>query len=186
MKFKETWFPAKEITLAQPGPAPLSSCQIPESDNESDSLGLGLVKLAQPPARPICIRSTSLSQPSIPQSQPLSPPLALRGIIRPLPGVETAPLQPPTPQYSLHPMKEWLVRGSQAGPSTESINNVLIHTFQEAPNSYWEAMNSLENDKWLQASFKGLNKMGVWKSVDYTSNCNTIKCRWTLHSKISS
>ena len=68
-------------------------------------------------------------------------------------------------------MKEWLVRGSQAGPSTESINNVLIHTFQEAPNSYWEAMNLLENDKWLQASkeeFKVLNKMGVWKLVDYT------------------
>ena len=54
VKFKETWFPAKEMTLAQPGPAPLSSCQIPESDNESDSLGPGLVKLAQPPARPIC------------------------------------------------------------------------------------------------------------------------------------
>ena len=36
----------------QPDPAPLSNCQIPESGMESDSLGLDLVKLAQPPTRP--------------------------------------------------------------------------------------------------------------------------------------
>ena len=35
------------MTLAQPGPAPLSSHQILESDNESDSSGLDLVNLAQ-------------------------------------------------------------------------------------------------------------------------------------------
>ena len=45
--------------------ASLSDHQIPESDNESDSSGLDLVTLAQPPT--------------------------------PLPGVETAPLQPPVP-----------------------------------------------------------------------------------------
>ena len=124
----------------------------------------------------------STSQPSIPQGLPLSPPPTPRGTIRPLPGMETAPLQPPTPLYSLCPMKERHVRGSQAGPSTESINNVLIHMFQEAPNSYWEAMNSPDKDKWLQASkeeFEGLAEMGAWKLVDHPDDCKTIKCRWT-------
>ena len=61
--------------------------------------------------------------------------------------------------------------------------------FQEAPNSYQEAMNSPEKDKWLTASqeeFKGLTKMGVWKLVDYPSNCKTIKCRWTYVLKSNS
>ena len=54
--------------------------------------------------------------------------------------------------------------------------------FQEAPNSYWEALNSPEKDKWLTASqeeFNGLTEMGVWKLVDHPSDHNTIKCRWT-------
>ena len=45
-------FPVKEMKLTQSTPAPLSDHQIPESDNESDSLGLDLVNLAQPPTRP--------------------------------------------------------------------------------------------------------------------------------------
>ena len=52
VKFKETQFPAKESKLTQSIPAPLSDCQIPESDNESDSSGLDLVNLAHPPTRP--------------------------------------------------------------------------------------------------------------------------------------
>ena len=54
--------------------------------------------------------------------------------------------------------------------------------FQEAPNSYWEAMTSPDKDKWLEASqeeYKGLTEMGVWRLVDHPSNCKTIKCRWT-------
>ena len=54
--------------------------------------------------------------------------------------------------------------------------------FQEAPNSYKEALNSEERDKWLAASqeeFEGLTEMGVWKLVDCPDNCKTIKCRWT-------
>ena len=53
--------------------------------------------------------------------------------------------------------------------------------FQEAPNSYCEALNSPEKDKWLVASqeFDGLTKMGIWKLVDQPSNHKTIKCRWT-------
>ena len=54
--------------------------------------------------------------------------------------------------------------------------------FQEAPNSYWEALNSLEKDKWLAASqeeFNGLTEMGIWKLVDCPNDQKTIKCRWT-------
>ena len=64
----------------------------------------------------------------------------------------------------------------------DSINNILIHMFQEAPNSYQEALNSLEKDKWLavsQEEFNGLKEMGVWKLVDCPSDHKTIKCRWT-------
>ena len=45
--------------------------------------------------------------------------------------------------------------------------------FQEALNSYWEAMISLEKDKWLKVSqeeFEGLTKMGVWKLVDHSDH----------------
>ena len=51
------------------------------------------------------------------------------GSLKPLPGMETAPLQPPVPWYSFHPTKESQLRESQAGPSTESTNNILIHMF---------------------------------------------------------
>ena len=52
--------------------------------------------------------------------------------------------------------------------------------FQEALNSYREALNSEESDKWLavsQEEFQGLTEMGVWKLVDHPDNCKTIKCR---------
>ena len=64
----------------------------------------------------------------------------------------------------------------------DSINNAMIHMFQEVPNSYCEAMNSLDKDKWLEASkeeFQGLTEMGIWKLVDHPSNCKTTKCKWT-------
>ena len=54
--------------------------------------------------------------------------------------------------------------------------------FQEAPNSYWEALNSLEKNKWLAASqeeFDRLMEMGIWKLVDQLNDHKTIKCRWT-------
>ena len=53
--------------------------------------------------------------------------------------------------------------------------------FQEAPNSYQEAMRSEDSNKWLAASqeeFDGLTEMGVWKLVDRPVNRKTIKCRW--------
>ena len=55
--------------------------------------------------------------------------------------------------------------------------------FQEAPNSYREALNSEERDKWLSTAneeFQGLTEMGIWKLVDCPDNCKTIKCRWTF------
>ena len=91
------------MKLTQSTLAPLSSHQIPESDNESNSLGLDLVNLAQSPTRPpspglsASRQHTPLSQLSIPQGIPLSPPLSPRGTTRPLPDKETAPLKPLTP-----------------------------------------------------------------------------------------
>ena len=80
MKFEETQFPVKETKLTQPALAPLSDHQIPESDNESDSLGLDLVTLAQPPNRPpspglpALGQTVTLSQSARPLSPPLAPP----------------------------------------------------------------------------------------------------------------
>ena len=54
--------------------------------------------------------------------------------------------------------------------------------FQEVPNSYQDAMNSEDSDKWLatsQEEFDGLTEMRVWKLVDRPGDCKTIKCRWT-------
>ena len=178
--------------LTQPTLAPSSDCQIPESDNESDSSGLDLVNLAQPPTRAPSPGLSALGQPATlsqtqgPQSPTLPLPQPPQGSFTPSPGMETAPLQPPAPQYSLHPTKEQLIRRSQARPSTDSINNILIHIFQEAPNSYQEAMNSLDKEKWHKAlteEFEGLTKMGVWRLVDRPSNRKTMKCRWTYMLK---
>ena len=104
VKFEETCFPAKEMKLAQSTLAPLSSCQIPKSDNESDSSELNLVNLAQPPTRPPSPGLSALGQTAIPSqlsgppSSPIAPPWVPQGSLRPLPGEETAPLQPQPPQ----------------------------------------------------------------------------------------
>ena len=99
VKFEETRFPATESKLAQPILALLSDHQIHESDNESDSSGLDLVTLAQPPTIPPTPQHTAL--------RPLSPPTpqALRRPHTPLPDMDTTPLAPPAPQYSLRQTK---------------------------------------------------------------------------------
>ena len=74
VKFEETCFPAKESKLTQSILAPLSDCQISEPGNESDSSGLDLANLAQPPTRPLTPDQTASGQTS--QSiRPSSPPL---------------------------------------------------------------------------------------------------------------
>ena len=52
VKFEDPQFPARETLLAQPTLAPVSNQTIYSSDNGSDTQGLDLVKLAQPPTRP--------------------------------------------------------------------------------------------------------------------------------------
>ena len=96
VKFEETHFPAKESKLTQSIPAPQCNHQIPESDNESDSSGLDLVNLADPPQS--LIPNQTAPGPSSQSTRPPSPPLprAPRGSITPLPDV-TASHQPPTP-----------------------------------------------------------------------------------------
>ena len=78
VKFKKTCFPMIESKLTQLVLAPSSDHQIPESDNESDSLGLDLVNLAHPPNRPYSPGLPALG-PTIQGSQsarPCSPPIA--------------------------------------------------------------------------------------------------------------
>ena len=52
VKFEEMQFPARETLLAQPTLAPLSDQTISLLDIDHDTMGLDLVKLAQPPTRP--------------------------------------------------------------------------------------------------------------------------------------
>ena len=61
--------------------------------------------------------------------------------------------------------------------------------FQEAPNSYQEALNLEDSDKWLatsQEEFDNLTEMGVWKLVYCPCDRKTIKCRWTYVLKFNS
>ena len=54
--------------------------------------------------------------------------------------------------------------------------------FQEAPNSYQEALTSPDKENRLKASqdeYNGLMEMGVWRLVDHPNDHKTIKCRWT-------
>ena len=60
---------------------------------------------------------------------------------------------------------------------------MLMNMFQEAPNSYREAISLEESDQWLTAAneeFQGLTEMGIWKLVDHPDDRKTIKCRWTF------
>ena len=153
VKFEETCFPAKELKLTQSILVPSSDHQLPKSDNESDSSGLDLVTLAQPPAllptpnhtasgqSPYCARSPSPKMPQAPR-RPHTP----------LPDTETAPLPPVVPQYLLCQTKAREQRQPQPGSSMSNINDILVHMFQEVPNSYKEAMASTDRDKWLTVS----------------------------------
>ena len=176
VKFNETLFPAQESKKIR---ASLNDLPISESDSESDQSGLELVIPAQPPPWP----------PSPGQSTPkkqthLNPPIALPAVPQGAQpsgsGQIPAIPEPPIPRYSLRQTKEHLAHQPQL--STENINTTLANMFQEVPNSYREAMNLEDSDKWLatsQKEFDGLAEMGVWKLVDHPSNRKTIKCRWT-------
>ena len=54
------------MKLTQTTLASMNDYQIPKSDNESDSLGLDLVNLAQPPTRPPSPGLSASGQPAIP------------------------------------------------------------------------------------------------------------------------
>ena len=151
--------------------------QLPESDTESDSLALDLVNLGQPPTRPTSPGPSAPARPVTPPHQIMPPPSEppptpskCRGRHATLPDVATAPLQPPTPQYSLRLRQQQLAQDSVARPSgtTGSLNSMLRNMFQEAPQSFQEAMTSLDKDKWLKASeeeFEGFTERSIWKLV---------------------
>ena len=56
----------------------------------------------------------------------------------------------------------------------------MIHMFQDVLNSFQDTINSLEVDKWKQASeeeFEGLKEMGIWKLVPRPKDHKMIKCQ---------
>ena len=182
MKFEETQFPVRETLLTQSTSAPMSGQTISSSDNDHNKWGLDLVKLAQPHTRPPSPGQSTLMMATVPSQPSMSSHLLLGEHGMP-PYAETAlqARQPhPVPHYSLRLTKVWQERQQQAGTSHNGINSCLIYIFQEAPNSYQEAMTSPNTEKWLGVSkeeFKGLTEMGVWRLVDCPSDRKTIKCR---------
>ena len=90
MKFQESQFPAKEKSLAQPGPASLNNCQFSKILNQSDlDNDLGLVTLDQPLEGQTSPRQPAqTAQPSQPLILPLAP---LGGSRLTLPDVGTTP-----------------------------------------------------------------------------------------------
>ena len=177
VKFNETLFPAKEANKNQ---ASMNDLPISESDNDSDQSGLELIIPAQPPPQPLSPGQSTPPKKQTHLNPPIAPPVGPQGA-QPSRSRQTPVVsEPPVPRYSLRQTKERVAHQSQ--PSTENINAILANMFQEVPNSYREAMNSEESDKWLAASqdeFDGLTEMGVWKLVDRPSDRKTVKCRWT-------
>ena len=160
VKFNETLFPVKEAitSWASENDPPIST-----SDNESDNLGLELVIPAQPSPR-LPSPSQSASRPIGSQTQthpnpPIAPPAVPLGMQPSGSGQLPAAPEVPTPQYSLHPTKECLAR--QPPPSGENINTILANMFQEVPNSYREAMNLEDSDKWLDRKSTRLNSSHI-------------------------
>ena len=118
---------------------------------ESDNLGLKIVTPAQPPSRPPSPGlSASRSQKQTHLNPPIAPPAVPQGVQPSGSGQGSAIPEPPKPWYSLHATKERLAHQDQ--PSGDNINTILINMFQETPNSYQEALNSEDSDKWLAAS----------------------------------
>ena len=177
VKFNETLFPAQKVKKNW---ASMNDLPISESDNESDELGLELVTPAQPPPWPPSPGQSASPKKQTHLNPPIAPPAVQPGAQCSRSGQQPAAPPHPVPQYSLCPTKEHLTHQNQ--PSDKNINAILANMFQEVPNSYREAMNSEDSDKWLAASqeeFDGLTEMGVWKLVDCPSDHKTIKCRWT-------
>ena len=134
-------------------------------------MGLELVIPAQPPPRPPSPGQSTQPKKQTHPNPPIAPPAVPQGVQPSGSGPIPAGPEHPVPRYSLRQTKEHLARQPQ--PSAENINAILANMFQEVPNSYQEAMNSEDSEKWLatsQEEFDGLTEMGVWKLVDHPSD----------------
>ena len=181
VKFDETLFPANEVTTSQ---ASMNDPPISDSDNESHTSGLELVIPAQLspwlPSSGLSASRPMRSQKQTHPNPPIAPPAVPHSAQSARSGQGPAIPEPPKPRYSLCPTKEQQAHQDQ--PSGDNINIILVNMFQEAPNSYQEALKLEDSEKWLAASqeeFNGLTEMGVWKLVDRPGDRKTIKCRWT-------
>ena len=141
VKFDETLFPAKEATMSQTS---LNDLPIPSSDNESETSEVELVIPPQSSQRPpIPGRSATPTQPP---SQQVAGPSSQQSI----PSDQPAHLSVPDPRYSFRPTKARAARSAQT--SGNYLQEIMINMFQEAPNSYKDAINLEESEKWLAAA----------------------------------
>ena len=170
MKFDETLFPVKEVLKSRTS---LNDPPISHSDNESEKSGLEIV-IPTPPSPRLPSPGQSATHPQQP-TQLVAGPSSRDSIMSEQPA-HSSVLEP---HYSLRPTK------ARAAHTAQSSGNYLqeINMFQEALNSYKEAINLEESNKWLttaQEEFQGLTDMGIWKLVDHPDDRKTIKCRWTF------
>ena len=146
VKFNETLFPVKEANKNQ---ASTNDLPISESDNESDESGLELVIPAHSTPRPPSPGQSASGSQNPPAKThpnlPIAPPAVQSGSQPSGSGSPPAELVNPTPRYSLRQTKERIARQQS---SEDSINAILANMFQEVPNSYREAMNSENREKW--------------------------------------
>ena len=145
MKFDECQFPEKEKSLA---PSSDYQCLEKSSQDDSDD-SLGLVMLNQPlpgpnsPGPP-----TQVAQPPQPLISPMEPPGRTRLT---LPDMGTAP----TPQYSLHPRdNSGHVIKLLDTTVDKSLSQIMIHMFQDVPNSSQEAMKWTNSNRHQKKNLK--------------------------------
>ena len=68
-----------------------------------------------------------------------------------------------------------------------TISQLLLHAFQDTPQSYTQAVNSPEKDEWMNAmqeEYDGLLERGTWELVDRPKGRKVIKNRWTFVRKL--
>ena len=136
VKFKETLFPAKEVTLKKLNLTPSSDQPISESDNESDNSGLDLVIPPQPPTRPpspcqsaYCTKASNANPQSLGRSTSFQTPISV------------SPLNSSCDAASLSLSSKFNTSWYELGASWNICINMLLMLSSEG--CVWHAVHSL-------------------------------------------
>ena len=63
----------------------------------------------------------------------------------------------------------------------------MVNLFQDVPNTFRKAMNSLESEQWQKAmeeEYEGLIEMGIWKLVLKTKRSQDDQMQMEIHVQI--